>query len=98
RNRSPEALLVGRCPEKPRARLNFESGIIVVLKLGADREPQPVFNEQNLVLKKSAEQVICAAVGSDGDERRISHFIGRQAISATEDHVISIAEPETLTG
>ena len=50
RNRAPETGLLGRFPQQAKVGLDFESGVVVVFKLGSQDETQTVPDQFNVIL------------------------------------------------
>ena len=63
-------------PAEPHAGLNLKTGIIIMLKLGSQGQPPFFRRKGDLILDKSAEQLIAAAVRglSGGGELQFRHF------------------------
>src|SRR6267378_2275932 len=55
RNRRPQRAGRAECPIHAAARLDLESGVVVMLDLRAEREVQPLGSERDLVLSESGE-------------------------------------------
>ena len=83
-------------PEQARTWLHFPSGEIVVFELRAEREPQSVFDDRDLILHKSAQEIQRARIRVQRRGCRLSRIVARHAIAGAPDHCVARAQLELV--
>ena len=81
RNGSPDCLPRPRSPQKPRARLYLEAGIVVVQDFRPDRYPEFILNDRNLILDKRAVKLVGKLIRIEDDGRDDFQGISRAEAS-----------------
>src|SRR5437879_8513428 len=86
----------GQPPVYPAAGLDLEADIVVVLDLGAEGHVQPVGNERDLVLDKSAEPLSRYSRRQEGQHGAVGDAVVDQAVAEAPHDVLPGAQPRSV--
>ena len=92
----PEGLPRTWKPAQTGVGLNLESGVVVVLELGSDRQIQLFRNEFNFILSKRAEKAV-APTGKDSARPWLGcHVVTGQPVASSPDEVVPPPERDLV--
>src|SRR6185437_13832587 len=88
RYRGPGHLFLAVKPLQPRRWLHLKAGIVVVLKFRTERDDPAIGFQRDLVLHKTANQLVGAGALGEGDDRCGGERVDRIAIKSSHDQLL----------
>src|SRR5262249_1070937 len=95
RDRSPQRLVIGKAVAQTRAGFEFESGVVVVFELRAERQVQSII-ERDLVLPKTAVEILGQNGWQKCDTRCVVDGIVCKAVAKTPLNKIAHIQIEVV--
>ncbi len=95
RYRSPDQALRIGLPREPRRRQGLGAGVVVVLELGPEREPQ-VFVERDLVLSKHVCPAQAAIGGQESQNGAVGDAVVPVTVAAAPSQPVRSDRPQTV--